>query len=166
VSFGGMVAQELLVRHPHRVTRAVLACTSSGGAGGASYPLDTLTGRPVAERLATYVPLMDTRWTDPSYADPLRGFIEEMVESGPPPDDGALAQLATRRGHDTWDRLPGVTAEVLVCAGRYDGIAPLTNSEALAGQIPGARLQVFDGGHGFMYQDPTALEAMRTFLLG
>ncbi|MDF2900991.1 MAG: alpha/beta hydrolase, partial [Phenylobacterium sp.] len=28
VSFGGMVAQELVLRHPHRVRRLVLACTS------------------------------------------------------------------------------------------------------------------------------------------
>src|ERR1700761_491705 len=37
VSFGGMVAQELAIRHPGRVSRLVLACTSPGGAGGASF---------------------------------------------------------------------------------------------------------------------------------
>jgi 3-oxoadipate enol-lactonase len=36
VSFGGMVAQELALRHPGKVERLVLACTSPGGAGGAS----------------------------------------------------------------------------------------------------------------------------------
>jgi len=38
VSFGGMVAQELVLRHPAKVERLVLACTSPGGAGGTSYP--------------------------------------------------------------------------------------------------------------------------------
>src|SRR5690349_13081960 len=33
VSFGGMVAQELVLRHPQKVRRLVLACTSPGGAG-------------------------------------------------------------------------------------------------------------------------------------
>src|SRR5258706_4604874 len=38
ISFGGMVAQEFALRYPHRVERLVLGCTSSGGAGGYSYP--------------------------------------------------------------------------------------------------------------------------------
>jgi len=38
VSFGGMVAQEFVLRHPKKVERLVLACTSPGGEGGASYP--------------------------------------------------------------------------------------------------------------------------------
>jgi pimeloyl-ACP methyl ester carboxylesterase len=38
-SFGGMVAQEFAVTHPQRVERLALACTSAGGEGGSSYPL-------------------------------------------------------------------------------------------------------------------------------
>jgi pimeloyl-ACP methyl ester carboxylesterase len=38
VSFGGMVAQEIAVTVPERIQRLVLMCTSSGGAGGSSYP--------------------------------------------------------------------------------------------------------------------------------
>ena len=43
VSFEGMVAQELALRHAHCVGRLVLCCTSSGGAGGHSYPLHAMT---------------------------------------------------------------------------------------------------------------------------
>ncbi|MBV9541857.1 MAG: alpha/beta fold hydrolase, partial [Alphaproteobacteria bacterium] len=39
VSFGGMVAQEVAIRAPGRIGRLVLACTSSGGAGGSSAPI-------------------------------------------------------------------------------------------------------------------------------
>lgn len=165
VSFGGMVAQELLARHPDRVSRAVLACTSSGGPGGASYPLHELAAIPVAERVALQLGLIDTRWSDPSSPDPLRAMLADALAQSPAPDAGALAQLAARSRHDTWDRLSAFSAPVLVCAGRYDGLAPLANSEALAGQIPGARLEVFNGGHGFLYQDPSAPAVIREFLL-
>lgn len=163
VSFGGMVAQELLVRHPGRVTHAVLACTSTGGEGGSSYPLHTLGALPPDERVATQMRLMDTRWADPDFVDPLRAVVATWGNR-PPPSQGALAQLEARRHHDTWDRLPQVSCPVLVCAGRYDGIAPLGNSEALAARIPGARLEVFEGGHGFMFQDPAAYERIAAFL--
>ncbi len=42
VSFGGMVAQELAIRYPDKISKLVLACTSSGGKGGSSYPLHEL----------------------------------------------------------------------------------------------------------------------------
>ena len=43
VSFGGMVAQHFALRHPDRVSRLTLCCTSPGGEGGSSYPLHELT---------------------------------------------------------------------------------------------------------------------------
>src|SRR5580704_6526029 len=61
VSFGGMVAQEFALRHPGKVERLVLACTSPGGEGGASYPfheIQHLKGEARARRL---IPVSDTR---------------------------------------------------------------------------------------------------------
>ena len=46
VSFGGMVALELALRHPHRVTKLALCCTSPGGEGGSSYPVHTVAASP------------------------------------------------------------------------------------------------------------------------
>ncbi|HWA65373.1 MAG TPA: alpha/beta hydrolase [Mycobacteriales bacterium] len=166
VSFGGMVAQELLVRHPSRVSRAALVCTSSGGSGGASYPLHELVGLDAADYLAAFLPIMDTRWADPAYDDPLRELLATMLASRPQPDAGNLAQLEARRRHDTFDRLATIAVPVLVSAGRYDGIAPLANSEAIAAQIPGSTLKVYDGGHGFLYQVPQSVKDVADFLEG
>ena len=62
VSFGGMVAQELTLRHPAKVRRLVLACTSAGGVGGASFPLHDLLDLDPGQQATQRMPLLDTRW--------------------------------------------------------------------------------------------------------
>ncbi len=171
VSFGGMVAQELAVRHPDRVSKLVLCCTSSGGAGGASYPLHELVELPLDERALVGIEIADTRhdaaWREahPDAAESLIRMRTEVPDAG---DPGRVAgfhrQLEARRGHDTWDRLPGIDVPVLVCGGRYDGIAPPANQEALVQRIPGAKLEMFEGGHLFMLQDRSAFPRMIEFL--
>src|SRR5579859_5663876 len=61
VSFGGMVAQELAIRHPERVKRLVLACTSPGGAGGASFPFHEIEHLKGEARGRHMIPISDTR---------------------------------------------------------------------------------------------------------
>ena len=175
VSFGGMVAQEFAVRHPERVERLVLCCTSSGGAGLPSYPLHELADLPLEERIRTMIRLSDNRCDEAwevAHADELEAMMDlqrvaaAVGTAETDHDRGSRRQLEARRGHDTYDRLPTVTAPTLVCAGRFDGIAPLPNSEALAARIPGARLEVFEGGHLFMLQDARAWPTIISFLQG
>jgi 3-oxoadipate enol-lactonase len=162
ISFGGMVAQHVAALAGDRVERLVLACTSSGGAGGSSYPLHDVAPLPPDERATRMVDIVDTRSAaDDGFRELLRSFLEADVA---PPSAGYLKQLEARRHHDAWERLPSITASTLVAAGRHDGIAPLANSEALADRIPDARLEVFDGGHGFFVQDPAAWPAIVAFL--
>lgn len=165
VSFGGMVAQHLALRHPDRVERLVLACTSSGGAGGSSHPLHTLLHLHTRERWHTTLPLFDTR---PEQIEKMRKqadkIIAQLVDAST--DAGARTQLLARAHHDVWDQLPLLRCPTLVCAGRYDGIAPLANSLALVSRIRGARLNVFEGGHSFLLQDRRAPSAIVRFLRG
>lgn len=163
VSFGGMVAQELVLRHPRRVLRAAFVCTSSGGKGGSSYPLHELLELSPQERAERTAALVDTRPSTTS-ENPEDAAMVNQLGAPTAPSSGALNQLLARRTHDTFDRLGSITCPVLVCAGRYDGIAPLSNSEALVSAIPGARLAVFDGGHRFIHEVPAAAQAVVSFL--
>jgi 3-oxoadipate enol-lactonase len=175
VSFGGMVAQELALRHPGLVDRLVLACTSSGGAGGASYPLHELEALPADERFAAHLSLSDVRrdeaWqaANPDQVAQLRAFADAQAAVGADDPDlatGRRRQLEARATHDTTTRLGQIASPTLVCAGRHDGIAPVANSEVLAERIPDARLQVFEGGHLFLLQDRQAWPAIIEFLAG
>ena len=107
--------------------------------------------------------LSDTRIT----SDPEVRAFHEMVARGRSATEvtaGLRKQLEARRHHNTWDRLPQMGAPTLVAAGRFDGIAALANSELLANQIPNAELQVFEGGHLFLFQDRRAFPAISEFL--
>jgi len=166
-SFGGMVAQELAIRHPDRVRRLALACTSAGGGGGASYPLHQLADMAPDRRLPVQLELMDTRWDAAwraEHADEVRLFGEGF--EGAVNAIGTRLQLEARSHHDTSGRLAEIRCPTLVCGGRYDGIAPPANSEFLAAHIPRARLAMFEGGHLFLLQDPAAVTAIIEFLGG
>lgn len=173
VSFGGMVAQEFAVRHPERVEKLVLACTSSGGAGGASYPLHELIDLDLRAKTMHMMSVGDLRqdaaWqaANPDMVQELLTFAEASAAVGagePNREIGARLQLLARKDHDTYDRLPSLKMPVFICGGRYDGTASVANQHALKAQIPHAQLALFDGGHGFLQQDPTAHEQIIKFL--
>lgn len=171
VSFGGMVAQEIAVTAPSQVERLVLLCTSSGGAGGSSYPLHVPRSLPADEERQVVLHLMDSRFDDEWLAE--HSFDAAMVRyrdkqaARSKTDEqvaGERGQLLARAGHDVWDRLTRITCPTLVASGRFDLMAPASNGEAIASQISDARFVEFDGGHAFFVQDPTAWPAAYAFL--
>jgi len=171
VSFGGMVAQEFMLRHPERVSRLVLCCTSPGGAGGASFPFHTIDHLKGEARARHLIPVSDTRhdaaWAaenPEAYAQMIALASVDPYADEPGRAMGAWRQILARSHHDTWDRLGRIDCPVLVAGGRYDGIALPKTLEGMAARIPGARLAMFDGGHLFMIQDRAAYPAMISFL--
>lgn len=170
VSFGGMVAQEFAVTFPERVERLALVCTSPGG-DFASYPLHELASMDPDEVAGMRTTLLDTRFT-PEYlaahdADRMLAEFASGAGAQPVPADvqrGMAMQLDARSRHDVVDRLGRVTCPTLVACGRYDGIAPPANGEAIAARVPGADLRMYEGGHMFFVQDPTALPDILDFL--
>jgi 3-oxoadipate enol-lactonase len=171
VSFGGMVAQELAVTAPERVERLALVCTSAGGAAGASYPLHELEALTTDERAHAAKQLLDTRFDDTWLAEhPGDAALAEMMAArhaatkSAEQARGEREQLLARSRHDVTDRLDRIACRTLVAAGRYDGIAPLPNSEAIANRMPNSELRVYDGGHAFFAQDPQALPDIIEFL--
>jgi 3-oxoadipate enol-lactonase len=166
-----MVAQEFAVSYPQRVEKLVLLCTSAGGDAGASYPLHELGTLPADERAARIATLTDTRFTPEWLAthpdDAAMVAMRNEQAAVPKSKDtikGEILQLGARIGHDVSDRLHQVTTPVFVTAGRFDGIAPVSNSEEIVKRIPNATLSIYEGGHIFTAQDRRAIADIRTFL--
>jgi pimeloyl-ACP methyl ester carboxylesterase len=172
ISFGGMVAQEFAATWPERVDKLVLMCTSAGGEAGSSYPLHELGSLPVDERNRRIIELTDARFTPEwleTHPRDARMMSMRAEQAAVPKNEevvrGERLQLQARVGHNVADRLHRIAAPTLVAAGRFDGIAPVANSQEIASRIPHADLRIYEGGHLFTAQDPQALADISQFLV-
>ena len=115
--------------------------------------------------------LTDERFTDEWLEEhpiekSLMTFIEhaDLEPVSPERQVGLDAQLSARSGHDVADRLGFITAPTFIGCGRFDGLAPLENSQALHKRIENSTLKVYEGGHMFVVQDKEALPDATSFL--
>ncbi|QUH06224.1 alpha/beta fold hydrolase [Saccharopolyspora erythraea] len=150
-SMGGRVAQWVAARHPERVRRLVLGCTSPGGPRAVER--DGAVRRALAQ-------------SDPAAA---RGALLELMfapdwlaeHPGPHPvlGDPDMPPHARRRHlvasneHDAWDVLPLITAPTLILHGDEDRLTPPDNAALLASRIPDARVHLLAGArHAYFHE--------------
>lgn len=173
VSFGGMVAQELVLRNPRRVRSLVLCCSTAGGAGGSSYPIHELSDLSPAERSRKMLAIGDNRYNEAwqaKHPEDTERMLKEAAANASPflKEPGGIAgitrQIEARSHHDTYDRLPSIRIPTLVCGGKYDGQATPEAVRKLHAKIPAAELRFFEGGHRFLSQDPEAYKVIAEFL--
>jgi pimeloyl-ACP methyl ester carboxylesterase len=169
MSLGGMIAQEIALGWPERVRRLVLGCTHAGVRHAAPAPRET--GRAFtmdtddwAERMRALAPLAFARDVD---ADTLERFIAK--KSGDVQDpEGYSAQIQAVLAHDSYDRLPQISAPTLVITGDDDRVIPAPSSDVLHLGVPRSTLKVIEGaGHLFFLERPDeTVEAVEAFLDG
>lgn len=168
-----MVALHLVASHPEKVTQLVLACASSGGAGGSSYPIHEFIGMPAHEAAPIRTRVLDNRrdaaWQAANSqtlkdAATAAANARKAIPSTEESRMGARRQLFARAEHDAWDTLPAIAVPTYICGGKFDGQAPVANQEAMARAISGSNMDLFEGGHGFLGQDPKAFQSIIAFL--
>ncbi|TDE08744.1 alpha/beta fold hydrolase [Jiangella asiatica] len=168
LSLGGGIAQHLAVDHPDRVASLTLQSTSPAGPGGPDQPdLPPMEPR-LAELFASESP--GVAWSDRDAA--IEAMVEgERIFAGSVPFDAERARRLAARVYDRttdmaamqtnhWilegtgplrDRLGAITAPALVLHGTDDPLLPFPHGEALAREIPGARLVAMPGmGHQYV----------------
>ena len=161
VSAGGAFAQLLALDCPDRVLSLVLISTSPATPGDRSLP-------PPTEAFGHFVSTAEVDWADPASVIDYQVAYARLLAGGRRPFDEVVAHaliaedvrrarnFASVRNHDLLaggqspnGSLSSVTAPTLVIHGTADPMFPLAHGEALAEEIPGARLLPLEGaGHG------------------
>jgi pimeloyl-ACP methyl ester carboxylesterase len=160
ISMGGMVAQELALRHGGRIRTLALGCTYCGG------PQGRLTDQQTAMVLGEAMMSGDRERAiragydinvSAAYAAAEGNYaaFREMALAVPAALPTILAQLQAIQGHDTSARLPSLDVPTLVVHGDEDRMLSVDNGRLIASVIPGARLEVLEGvGHMFWWEQP------------
>jgi pimeloyl-ACP methyl ester carboxylesterase len=154
-SLGGMIAQELVAAEPARVDRLILCCTTPGGPG--TVPMPEVTVRLFAEAPSLPPDVALRRFIENALGhDPPTGLVDELFArraANPPDQAGWQAQAAAGMGFQGVDA--EITAPTLILSGTADNVVDHRNAEVLATQIPGARVELFEGsGHLFFWERP------------
>ena len=160
VSFGGGMAQQLAICHPALVASLTLQSTSPGSDG-----LPSISPALAASFARDEI---ETDWTDREAV--VRSMLADETRYGGeiPVDEERIRRIAGRifdrsidlaaganhwsvsgaRGHRA--QLADITAPTLVVHGTHDPLFPIEHGEALAREIPNARLLRVPGlGHQF-----------------
>lgn len=158
VSLGGMIGQWLGIHAPHRLSHLML-CNTTGRvdptgqaeriakvrAGGMAAVLEMGIGR-------FFTPRFISRGTAH-----LHSVRQTMAGLDPV---GYIGCCAAVRDHDLSSQLSRIGVPTTVVVGRHDVATPAPMGEAIAANIPGARLVELDCAHIPASEDPPAFVAM------
>ena len=172
VSAGGAFAQRVALDHPERVRSLVLISTSPATPGERELP-------PPSAAFGDFFATAEVDWSDvDSVTEHVVAFSRLLAGEQRPFDEPAHRSFVERdlerthdvaalQNHDMLDegktspgQLSAITAPTLVIHGTADPMFPPRHGEALAAEIPGARLILLEGaGHGVEPADRAVIVA-------
>jgi 3-oxoadipate enol-lactonase len=174
-SLGGLVAQEIAIRHPERVKKLILVSTVAIGAepdeisAGMAKRLGLepagsqrdVTSADLQKLMRLVAERSFNRWafrTVMRFQLTLMGFLLRHHPGRMKGGDGLAAQFMAAASANTLERLGSIQARTLVLTGAGDRLVDPEASRVLASRIPNAKLVMIEGGsHAF------AIEMRRQF---
>jgi 3-oxoadipate enol-lactonase len=156
VSMGGVVAQELALRHPDRVESLFLGCTHTGGDDSPTVISDGAAAAVVhGNALATARNLFRLGVKDLHKVRPVAW--EEYRHAAltlPVHPRTTVLQIGAVAAHSTADRLHRIAVPTRIVHGDADRFVPLDAGARVAAAIPDARFTVLSAGHFFWLEQP------------
>jgi 3-oxoadipate enol-lactonase len=163
LSMGGMVAQQIAVRHPELVTSIVVANSSSHYdetfRGMWRSRIETALNRGMAAVADTAMP----RWFTRAYRESNTGAermtqLRAVLESMDAKAYAACAEGVSRI--DFFATNPLIACPALVIAGTQDEATPIAMSHAICNAISGAELATLDAAHLSAVERPVEFAAL------
>jgi pimeloyl-ACP methyl ester carboxylesterase len=154
---GGMIAQELALRHPNRVHRLVLGCTHCGGRMRISphpnviHRFASNKGLSPEEIIEKNLTLLVTPQFLKSGSDALKRYKERLLKAPFQPDYALKRQLEAIGGFDTCERIDKIQVPTLILTAERDMMVPPENGRLLSIRIPGAVEKSFSGAGHLIY---------------
>ena len=165
-SMGARIGQQLLIRHPSLVEKAILCSANPGGkyADKTSADVESKLNNPnvpAIEKISlTFTNNKQGRLAATQCLDRLKNAVANKTI----PDDFTVSKETEIRqnrarttlwsdNNENFDALKNINNPVLLADGKYDIIDLPKNSLIIANQIPYAWTAFLNGGHAFLFQE-------------
>jgi 3-oxoadipate enol-lactonase len=170
-SMGGAIAQELALRSPDKVRKLILCATIGKSTRHMALLVEVLKfikehdhSNEVFPRMALLTGMTTNFLSNDQTVD--QAFSMFQNQPFPQSFEAFARQADAVSDFDALDRLHSVKAPTLVLAADQDILTPVSAARKIAAAIPGAQLQILEGGgHGFIWEIPDKVhQAVMEFL--
>lgn len=164
-SMGARIGQQLLLRHPDLIDKAILCAANPGGKhqDPASEDVEGKLNNPNIPEMEKLSLVFTDNAIGREAATAVLARLKAAVAAGAVPNDFNVSKETTERqdrarttlwrsDNSNFEALKTIKVPVLVTDGRNDIIDPPKNSLIIANQIPFAWLAFYEGGHAFLFQ--------------
>lgn len=167
VSFGGMVAQQVALSHPDRVSALVLANCGARTSPELAAIWEARLADAVSTGLRGQAESTLRRWFTPAFLESSPAtvaWVADMVRATSL--DAYRASIRAIQGMDHWDGLPRIAVPTFCMAGSDDVATPASVVAALGERVPGSQFCLLEGApHLAVIQDAHRFtEAVSAFL--